>query len=682
MKRFISMAVLMLCGSAALAQYTNRLEDGTVQIVSNVWSAGTVWVGGTSSTNQLFVVAGGDITSTNVYIGSTNTAYGNLISMSQTSRWDIADALVFGEGQGNEVSVTDGAVLSADRIVLSSGNTLTLDSGGAISHLTSLGVYSHSAITGAGTIGFNTNNASLAFYGAGITCGTGIVFSAYSNADNTLSYYDREFNASQFNAAQFENFNQLVLSNSDLTGTGTLDFTKVSMTGGTISPAGDEIGSISIAGSFSSTNTLYQAQIAGASQDELVVSGGGPLNLAGLKLEVQVSGTTTGAVSILTASGGFSGYFASEKITGRPLLYTVELQITNNAVQVVLAPDDALEISSALGFAAAESVRGGFGNMKNLVFTRTKQLRRNLVATDHAVPNDVYLMTTTNAPAGAMGPGDQNTIFDMHVWMQHYNGQGSFERTGASDGFTQNNSGTVIGADKLIGDNLAVGLNYTYGRSSSRAGNGDALDTESYWIGAYGEWVGVDGLYIDALAAYGTTSFDSQRFAESYHGTASYKGNAFGAYVDVGQYYSYADSMTLSPYMGIHALAMVNAAHNETEDEGSVVRVDEVDHNWLESALGLKVRHRFDTGIGRFQTTGYAEWTYDFIQDDVYSSLSSDGLSGAETMRVSPDESGINVGLGYSWICTDYMEIGVGYGGRFSAYREEHTGSLMFDIMF
>jgi hypothetical protein len=30
----------------------------------------------------------------------------------------------------------------------------------------------------------------------------------------------------------------------------------------------------------------------------------------------------------------------------------------------------------------------------------------------------------------------------------------------------------------------------------------------------------------------------------------------------------------------------------------------------------------------------------------------------------------------------DYMEIGVGYAGRFSEKYEEHTGALMLDIMF
>lgn len=646
--------------------------DNALIVSNQAW----VYVGDVDSSEFTAGGTGG------IVVASTNTAE---LAVDSGALVATTGSLIIGGSnlsmQGS-VTISNNGTVSATDLILNSGSSILLDSGGSISDLVSMSVYSNATINGDGAIGFGETNASLAFYGygTGTVLGSNIVFSANSIYSNSLSYFDGELDVSGFDPMQFENFTHLVLSGSDLTGTGTVAFTSIDMTDGTIDPAGEDIGSLRIEGDFSADGTKYLAQVDNSTKDELSFSDA--VDLSGLSLELAVSGTTPGALTILSADGGLSGNFFSTNILGRPLLYTVDLQITNNEVQVVMAEDTSLNLSSALDYAATESVRAGFSGMKNMVFTRTKQLRRNLVSTTHAIPNEVYLLTSTNAPAGAMGPGDQNTIFDMHVWLQQYSGQGDYDRIGATDAFKLNNNGTIIGADKLIGEALAVGINYTYARSQARAANRDRLDNETYWFGAYAEWVGVEGLYIDALAAYGYSSYDSVRFAEDYQGFASYNGQAFGAYADVGQYYYYGNNLALSPYMGLHALSVNVDAHNEKELVGSELHVDQVDRSWLESVLGLKLRHRFDTPIGRFQTTGYAEWSYDFIQDDVHSTLSSGGLAGVETARVTPDESGINTGLGYSWICTDYLEIGIGYNGRFSDNYEEHTGSVMLDIMF
>ena len=95
----------------------------------------------------------------------------------------------------------------------------------------------------------------------------------------------------------------------------------------------------------------------------------------------------------------------------------------------------------------------------------------------------------------------------------------------------------------------------------------------------------------------------------------------------------------------------------------------------------MKLRNRFDTRIGRFQMVGYAEWMYDFINDDIYTTL-SDGTTSVETARISPDANLLNAGLGLGWICTDYLEVGIGYDGRFNDKYEEHMGTIMLDVMF
>ncbi len=681
-------------GTTYIGWDTNSADNSVTVSSGSVWTnSGDLWVGYGGTGNSLSILSGGtNLVDGNAYIGNTNAADNHVVVGGSNSLWNVAGALSIGTGSNsvaNYLTVSDAGQVAVDGdLYLNSSNRISLASGGAISVDGNMNVYSNATIAGIGTVGFGANDTVLSFVGDGISIGDGIVFEADSGSYNTVFVTNGTFTVAGSNAQQYVNFDELALLDSDLAGAGVIDaFELIDMQGGSIHPGGNSGGTLTITGDFSvsasTSNTMYYAQVFDTSWDQLAFTGTNAVDLSELGIDVYLPLIPTGGVAnIITSVAGLDNTaFASTNIEERLLLYQATLQLTNGELNVVVTEDNG-SICSTLDYAATESVRAGFAGMKNMVFTRTKQLRRNLVSTSHAIPNEVYLLTSTNAPAGAMGPGDQNTIFDMHVWAQQYSGQGDYDRSGAADGFTLNNNGTTIGADRLVGEALAVGLNYTYARSAARSANRDRLDTETYWIGAYGEWVGVDGLYVDALAGYGYSSYDSLRIAKDYKGLASYNGQAFGAYADVGQYYYYADNLALSPYMGLHALSMMLDAHNEKERDGSMVHVDQVDREWVESVLGLKLRHRFDTGIGRFQTTGYAEWTYDFIQDEVYSTLSSGGLTGVETARVTPDQSGVNVGLGYSWICTDYMEIGVGYNGRFNDDYEEHTGSLMLDMMF
>ena len=243
------------------------------------------------------------------------------------------------------------------------------------------------------------------------------------------------------------------------------------------------------------------------------------------------------------------------------------------------------------------------------------------------------------------------------------------------------NSGSSIGLDRLVGDALIVGINYTHTLSDARADNGDAVDAETFWFGAYGEWVSRDGLYVDALAAYGKTDYNTLRLETDYSGRADYGGDSLGAYVDVGQYY-YIDRLSLAPYAGLHVLAVSAESHTETESGGGTLQVDEDERSWIESAVGLKARYRMDTGLGRIQTLLYAEWLHDLDQEDVQTVLSDGTAPSVGLAVVSPDADIFNTGLGLSWFRSDFMEVGIGYQGRFSEHYEEHTGSLMLDVMF
>ena len=62
------------------------------------------------------------------------------------------------------------------------------------------------------------------------------------------------------------------------------------------------------------------------------------------------------------------------------------------------------------------------------------------------------------------------------------------------------------------------------------------------------------------------------------------------------------------------------------------------------------------------------------------SSISSAGLAPTTTAVISPDESGINAGIGYSWICTDYMELGIGYNTLWRKMKKYGLQQLLLTL--
>ncbi len=675
----------------------NAVNNSVTLSGSNVvWNnTGDLDVGYTGSGNSLTIKNGATNFNLNVSIGTTAFASNNWVMVSGSNTlWNNSGNLYVGDlGSNNTLTVESSAVVKVgDSLFVQNNGTLQLDSGTTLFVGTNMTIrgstLTNTVASGNSTImlGSDVVDSTLTISGTNTVISDRIFFDAGGkNTDtDTVIVNDSTFTVSANTSDQYLNFEALELNDATLRGAGTFDtFDTINMTGGVLEPSG---GVLVLPENFTILGGQPLLKITADGVNKLALTSTNTFNLSDMNAEVTI-GDVTDAKSfnpvILESTGILSSNFVVTTFNEGYLLFDFNLVYTN-ANQVSVTAKAAVDgrLSSSLAYAGSEGIRAGFNGMKNAVFTRTKQLRRNVVATAHSIPHEAFLLSNTNAPAGAQGPGDQNTIFEMRIWLQQFSGQADYDEQGLSHGFTLNNNGTTIGADRLFGDALTAGFNYTYARSDARTTNNDTIDTETYWIGGYAEWVSLGGLYVDTLLAYGSSDYNAVRIADnSYRGTAKYDGSEVGGYVDVGQYYHYKN-LALSPYMGVHALSVSTDEFTESGPGGNDVNVASSKRSWVESAFGLKARHRFDTRKGRIQTTGYAEWLHDFIQDDVDSQLSAGGLGPISTARISPDADVIGTGLGLSWTCTEYMEIGVGYNGRFSDGYEEHSGSILVDVRF
>lgn len=661
---------------------TNSTDFGnaiTLSEANTVWdNSGALYVGHSGSGNTLTIKDGAEVNNADAFVGFAASASNNTVTVSGTnSAWNILGNLSIGaSGSNNVLNIAEQALVDVTgSLELRNGSELNLLS----TNFTvgaNVAVYD-SVIAGTNWIAMGTGESAEEL----IIQGRGSVVEARfdaSGGSDRIEVSNAYFFVNGDIQDKYKNFEELELKDSTLYGAGTLFGipNRVLVDGGEIIPQGE----LRVGTGFAVTNQPLLR--VGAGVGYLSLAGG--IDLQELDAEVIIppgeQNFANYAPKILEADRGVINEFASSEIIEDYLFYTFDLAYSNKEVLVEaeLVPDGALR--GTLSYVSAEGVRSGFNAMKNSVFIRTKQLRRNLVATSHAISREAYLLSTPDAPEGPKGPGDQNTIADFNIWVQQFSTEGDYDRTAASDGVRMNNNGTTIGFDKLIGESVVAGVNYTYSRTHARSENNDRMDTETYWVGGYGEWVSDNGLYVDALAGYGFSTYNSERRDSAYLGTARYDGYAFGSNLDVGQYYHYK-KLALSPYVGLHYLGLGGDSHDEKSDDQGDIRIDDFEHAWLESVFGLKLRQRIDSRIGRFQLTGYAEWAHDFLQDDSYSSLSA-GQSSVDTARVSPDEDVFSAGVGGSWIFTDSLEIGFGYNGRYSENYEEHSASAIINLMF
>jgi outer membrane autotransporter protein len=625
----------------------------TLTIDAGTWDTGPTNLYITGVGNTLAVTNGGFVQNASAFIGVTSNDVDNTVRV---------------EGAGSEWNLTEDLFINPN-------NTLALASTGLVSVAGHMSI-SNAAVVGSGQVIFTGAAGRLSIYGTGSRISTNVLFDGGGGGDTAVAVTDGELMVTGSLTNRFTGFESLNLTNSLLGGTGHVDaFGSIGMSGGRVSPDGELV----IDSPFDASGTLLQLT---AGADRLVfTNSAAPRDLSGLLAEVTVSDTNTFREVIVTSDSGFSAGFASTNFIEPFLLYNFMLTDDGTNVSVESETVQDGEIGATLAYGGIQGVRSGFNGMQNTLFVRTKQLRRNTVATDDAISNEAYLMSQTNAPSGPPGPGDKNTVFGMHFWAKQYSGQGDYDASGASDGFSLNNNGTTFGFDRLFGDALVAGINYTYARSAARTGDDDRIDTETYWLGLYGEWFSSSEYYLEGLIGCGWSDYDTRRNEAGYVGEGKFEGTDVGAHIEAGKYL-HRGSWAMAPYAGLQYLAIESDAYTETErGSGADIKVNGQNVDSLESVLGVKLRNRIDTQAGRFQIAGYAEWVYDFISDDIESTL-SDGTVSVDTARIAPGEHLINTGIGLSWICTEYLDVGIGYDGRFNADYEEHTGSAMLEVRF
>ncbi len=174
MNKTMRFSVLVLCLAVVGAQgYSNPVEGGSTQTVSNQWNVAAPWlmVGGNTEGNAL-VVDGGQVNNQIGYIGNTVSASNNSATVTGAgSTWNNAIELSVGkEGSGNTLNIADGGQVDAASAYVgnnSGGNSATVDGSGSLLnaatlHVGHLGSDNHLDISNGGKT--TTANGTIGYW--------------------------------------------------------------------------------------------------------------------------------------------------------------------------------------------------------------------------------------------------------------------------------------------------------------------------------------------------------------------------------------------------------------------------------------------------------------------------------------------------------------------------------------
>ena len=151
-------------------------------------------------------------------------------------------------------------------------------------------------------------------------------------------------------------------------------------------------------------------------------------------------------------------------------------------------------------------------------------------------------------------------------WGAWLSGTATFGSSGRRNGFDFETDGITLGADRVIGDNLIVGIAGSLAANDSTldANGASRLQADQRSLALYGLWRAGEHLFVDAVAGTGQLDFDLQRWSTDADalGTATRDGDQRFASLSMG-YAHQGASMSLTGYGRLDASRTTLDAYRE-----------------------------------------------------------------------------------------------------------------------
>jgi outer membrane lipase/esterase len=231
---------------------------------------------------------------------------------------------------------------------------------------------------------------------------------------------------------------------------------------------------------------------------------------------------------------------------------------------------------------------------------------------------------------GAAGADDRNPIWNrLSVYVNAQYSFGGANTSFRQIGFDTSTGGVIAGADYRFSDRFILGLAYNYLASNADfSRNGGKLDTNTYNGSIYGTYNITDKFYLDGIASYGASSYDSIRnIRYSLATDPNVNTQAFAkpgsdqyAFSLGGGFNHSLQGFTINPYVRANYLNLhVNGfQENERSPNGTngwALRYDKQNIESLASIIGTQMSFAHSTSWGVLTPYIRGEYYHEFLDN-------------------------------------------------------------------
>ncbi|MFJ2993461.1 autotransporter domain-containing protein [Pandoraea sp. NPDC087047] len=230
-------------------------------------------------------------------------------------------------------------------------------------------------------------------------------------------------------------------------------------------------------------------------------------------------------------------------------------------------------------------------------------------------------------------------------------------------GFTFTTGGVTMGADYRFSDQFSLGAGVGYGHDSTDVGSSGTRSTGDSYSGAlYASFRPIPTLFVDAVAGFGTLSFDSRRWVvdASDFASGTRRGQQFFASLSAGYEYR-SDDWLFSPYGRLTASRSTLDQYSESGAGLNALTYFKQNVNTLSGTLGVRAGFAKATRIGTFSPYIRVELQHDFNAQSLAGLAYADLASGGPAYFVPGSPYG-----------SDRVQVGAGTKLR--------TGVLVFGL--
>ena len=257
------------------------------------------------------------------------------------------------------------------------------------------------------------------------------------------------------------------------------------------------------------------------------------------------------------------------------------------------------------------------------------------------------------------------------VWSKALHNRSKLDASAGYAGFKSKNNGIAMGADKMLSQNIKLGLGYAYtdGEIKNRSRR---TDVDTHMAMLYAEYKPADW-YVNGFMSYGWSDYKSKAYSVLGTTKSDFDVYAAQAQANLGYDIEVAEKTVLTPELGLSYVNITQDDYKDSDDK----RIGKVHNDVVTASAGVKLKKSYEiANEATITPEAHLGVNYDIIRDNngnvvKLSNGSSYVVDGRAMKRFAIEaDFGFMAEFGDSW------EFGAGYEGLFRKDYRDHSGIL------